>query len=146
MGQHAQGHRNDLGEMLPKTHHDRVQVRQRIFRRVLGTEQLLDVWASWAHRRVEKLVLAAEALIENRFRDAGGLRDLPCRRGMPMLAENVSRDTEHFVIGDRLQAAHAAQYTAAACHMPTRGTSPSTTRRQLLQVGRLTYKRALANI
>jgi hypothetical protein len=33
---------------------------------------------------------------------------------MSLPAKEVSRDTEHFVIGNRLLAAHAAQYTADA--------------------------------
>src|SRR5262249_10920256 len=102
----------------PKAHDDVMQVRERVLRGVLGTEQLLDVWSPRAHRGEEELVLAAEALIEDRFRDPGGLRDLPCRCGMSLLAEDVSRDPEHFIIGNRLLAPHAGQYTAVVSRVP----------------------------
>src|SRR5262249_41641397 len=76
MHDHPQGQRKDIGKVLPKTNDDGVQVRERVLRGVLGPEQLLEVRSPWAHRREEELVLAAEALIEDGFGDAGGVRDL----------------------------------------------------------------------
>src|SRR5262249_6708480 len=116
---HPQNQRKDLGKVLPETNDDRVQVRERVLRRVLGPEQLLEVRSPRAHRLEEELVLAAEALVEDSFGDAGGVRDLPCRRRMSLCAEDVSRDPEHLVVGDRLLAPHAAQYTAGASRVPT---------------------------
>src|SRR5262249_33979798 len=119
MRHHVQSQRNDLSKVFPKTNDDAVQVRERVLRRVRGAEQLLQVRSPWMHRREEELVLAAEALIEDCFRDAGGFGDLSCRRGMSLLAENAARDAEHFVIGNRLLAPHAAQYTAGTSRVPT---------------------------
>jgi hypothetical protein len=118
MRHEAQSDRNDAGKVFPKSNDDRVQVRERILRRLLGTQQLLEVGPAGSHRREEEFILAAEALIEDPFRDSRGVGDFACRRGMPLLAENVSGDVEHFVIGDRLLATHAAKYSAAGSGVP----------------------------
>jgi hypothetical protein len=104
--------------VFPKTNDDRMQERERVLGRVLGTEELVEVGPPRSHRREEEFILAAEALIEDPFRDPRDVGDLACRRGMPLLAEDVSGDVEHFVIGDRLLATHAAKYSADACGVP----------------------------
>src|SRR5262249_13805378 len=78
------------------------------------------------HRREEKVLLATEALIKDRFRDAGGLRNLACRRGMTLRAKDVARDPEHFVVGNRLVPPHAAQCIADINRVPARlGQTPN---------------------
>ena len=72
------------------------------------------------HRGEKEGVFTAEALIEDRLRDPGGLRDLPRRHGMPVFAEEVARDPEDFVVGNRLGAAHAPQFRAMAARVPGR--------------------------
>src|SRR5262245_43593156 len=141
-----QSERNDFGKVLPKSADDRAQVIQRVPRRVHRAKQLLKVGSLRVHRREEELVLAAETLIEDRFRDAGSLRDLPCRRRMSVLAEEVARDVEHFVVGNRFLAPHAAQYTGDAGRVRTRLDRRQARAAKKTWGRRLTYKRALANL
>src|SRR5262245_23924657 len=98
---------DDMSKMLSQAHGDGVQVAERVLRRIVRTEQLFYVGSPRVHRGKEQLVLAAEALIKNRFRDSSGASDLPRRCRMPVLAENVPRDAEHFVITNCLRARHA---------------------------------------
>src|SRR5262245_56518577 len=108
MHHHPQGQRNDLGKMLRKTNNHRVQVRVRVFRWVLGSEQLFEVRSPWMHCGEKQFVLTAETLIKDCFRDSGGLRDFSCRCGVSLSAKNASRDIKHLVVANRLLASHAA--------------------------------------
>src|SRR5262249_23471525 len=102
----VQSNRYDLGKVLSQTNNDRVKVGERVLGRVRGPEQLFKIRSARMHRREEELILASESLIEDRFGNAGGLRDLPRRGRMSQFAEDVARDPEHFVIGDRFLTPH----------------------------------------
>src|SRR4051812_40167359 len=92
----------------------------RVFGGILRTEQVLDIRPARVHRGEEEGVLAAEALIENRLRDAGGLRDLPRRRSMSVMAEDAARNAEDFIVGNRFGTAHTPQFRAVAARVPSR--------------------------
>ena len=146
MHHHAQGERDDLGEILAEPTEHGTQVFVRVVGRVLWAEQLLDIRPARVHRREEEGVLAAETLIEDRLRDTGGLRDLPRRHGMPVFAEDVARDPEDFVVGNRFGAAHAPQFRAMSARVPSRLVREPMGSEKRTR-GRLwTNKRALANI
>src|SRR5262245_16559423 len=123
---HAQSQRNDSGEILTDPQCNRMHIGARVVRGSGRPEQALEVRPGRAHRGEEQVILAAEALVQDRLGDAGGLGDFAGGRRVAADAKAVAGHAKHLLVGDGFQSSHEAQ-----CK-----------RRN----ARLTNKRALANL
>jgi len=92
---------------------------------LLSGRRVLEIRPGRVHGREEEFVLAAEALVQDRLRDAGGLGDLARGGRVAAAAKQVAGDAQHLLARDRLGAGHASQCSRD---------------RPAIQVGRLTNK------
>jgi hypothetical protein len=65
---------------------------------------------------------------------------------MPVFAEDVARDPQDFIVGNRFRSAHAPQFRAIAAHVPSHFVPDPTSSEKGLCACLWTNKRALANI
>src|SRR5262249_8503110 len=109
VGHEPESERYDAGHVLPHPDDRLVKVFAAAAWRIGRPEKLLDIRARRAHCGEEQVVLAAETLVEDRLGNAGGVGDLAGGGRMTAGPENLARDAQHFVIGNRFGTGHDGQ-------------------------------------